>query len=226
MKIYHLKYIFVSLSILLIVKVNAQEILKSKYYFINGKKVFSIQIRNDTLYTFKCDSNFDCAEKARDHYKILKSKQDGSRYLFEVEKLDSLQLTTNPIPDDRFRLIGFEKISENEIKMINEANSFNKDSILKIPFEVKYLDNKFGFTYYAEKYLKSFRTDYTITPEFAREIIKSCRSNIEIITQYNTTNTGDWYASGISAELLTLEMIKRNLSPVYAKQKMNNALEE
>ena len=226
MKNYNLKYILVSLLILLTVKVNAQEILKSKYYFINGGKVFSMQKSNDTLYTFKCNSNFDCAEKASDHYKILKSKQDGNRYLFEVEKLDSLQLTTNPIPDDRFRLIGFEKISENEIKIINEARSFTKDSIVKIPFEVKYLDNKFGFTYYTENYLKSFRTDYTITPEFAKEIIESCKSNTEIITQYNNTNTGDWYASGISAELLTLEMIKLNLSPINAKQKMSKALKD
>ena len=63
MKNYHLKYILGSLLILLTVKVNAQEILKSKYYFINGEKVFSMQKSNDTLYTFKCNSNFDCAEK-------------------------------------------------------------------------------------------------------------------------------------------------------------------
>ena len=128
-------------------KINAQEILKSKHYFINGEKVFSIQKSNDTLYTFNCNSNFDCSKKARDHYKILKSKQEGNRYLLEVEKLDSLQLTTNPFPDDRFRLIGFEKTSENEIKMINEARSFTKDSITKIPFEHNYLDNKFVFTF-------------------------------------------------------------------------------
>lgn len=207
-------------------KINAQEILKSKHYFINGEKVFSIQKSNDTLYMFKCTSNFDCAKKARDHYKILRSKQEGNRYLLEVEKLDSLQLTTNPIPDERFKLIGFEKISENTIKMISEAQSFTKDSIAKTPFEMKYLDNKFGFTYYTENYLKSLRTDYTINREFAKEIIESCKRNTEIITQYKNTNTGDWYNIGISAELLALEMIKRNLSPIRAKQKMEKALKE
>ena len=192
MKNYNLQFILIVLSILLTVKINGQEILKSKYYFINGEKIFSIQKSNDTLYVFKCDSNFDCATKARDHYKILKSKQNGNKYLLEVEKLDSLQLTTNPIPDKRFTRIGFEKSSENSIKMISEAQSFTRDSIAKIPFEVKYLDNKFGCTYYTENYLKSFRTNYTITPEFAKEIIESCKSNTEIITQYNNTNTIDW----------------------------------
>ena len=120
----------------------------------------------------------------------------------------------------------FEKISENTIKMISEAQSFTKDSIAKTPFEMKYLDNKFGFTYYTENYLKSLRTDYTINLEFAKEIIESCKSNTEIITKYKNTNTGDWYNIGISAELLALEMIKRNLSPIRAKQKMEKALKE
>ena len=207
-------------------KVNAQEILKSKYYFINGEKVFSLQKSNDTLYAFKCTSDFNCAKKARDHYKILKSKQDGNRYLFVVEKLDSLQLTTNPIREQRFKLIGFEKTSESEIKIINEARSFTKDSIAKIPFELKYLDNKFGSTYYTESYLKSFRTDYIITPEIAKEIVEACKNNTKVITQYQNTITRDMYHTAIAAELLTLEMIKRNLSPIHAKQKMNKAMKE
>ncbi len=226
MKNDRLQFILIALSILLTVKMTAQEILKSKYYFINGEKVFSIQKSNDTLYTFNCNSNFDCSKKVRDHYKILKSKQDGNKYLFEVEKLDSLQLTTNPIPDDRFKIIGFVKTSENTIKMINEARSFTKDSIAKIPFEINYLNNKFGFTYYTENYLKSFRTDYIITPEIAKEIIESTKNNTEVLTQYQNTITGDMYHTAISAELITLEMIKRNLSPIHAKQKINKALKE
>ena len=220
------QFVPIFFSIFLTAKISAQEILKSKYYFINGEKVFSIQKSNDTLYVFKCNSNFDCATKARDHYKIMKSKQNGNRYLLQLEKLDSLQLTTNPIPDNRFRLIGFEKTSENSFKMISEARSFTKDSIAKIPFEVKYLDNKFGFTYYTENYLKSFRTDYTITQEIAKEIIESSKNSTEILTQYQNTITGDIYHTAISAELITLEMIKRNLSPINAKQKMNKALRE
>ena len=220
------KFTFVVLLTLFTVKITAQEILKKKHYFINGEKVFSIQKSNDTLYAFYCNSNFDCAKKARDNYKILKSKQEGNRYLLEVEKLDSIPLSTNPIRDDRFRLIGFEIKSENAIKMINEARSFTKDSITKIPFELDYLNNKFGFTYYTENYLKSFRTDYTITQEIAKEIIESSKNNTEILTQYQNTITGDIYHTAISAELITLEMIKRNLSPINAKQKMNKALRE
>ncbi|WP_299336480.1 hypothetical protein [uncultured Psychroserpens sp.] len=194
---------------------------------MNSGKLFSIEQQNDTLYEYRCDANFDCRTKARKHYKIIKSKQKGNLTLLAVERLDSIPLSAKPIRDNRFFIIGIEKLSENKIKLINEVTSYTQDSISKMPFELSLLDNKFGFTYYEENYLKSLNSDFKIDKEFAQELSESIKSsNVELMELYQNTKTGDLYASGITAELIAREMTKRNLSPILAKKKMNEANRE
>jgi len=201
----------------------SQSVLESKYYFVNSGKLFSIEQQNDTLYEYRCDAKFNCRTKARKHYKIIKPKQKGNMTLLAVERLDSIPLSTKPIRDNRSFIIGIEKLSENKIKLIKEVTSYTQDSISKIPFELSLLENKFGFTYYEENYLKSLDSDFEIDKDFANEITESIKStDKELIELYRNTVTGDMYGSGLTAELIAREMIKRNLSPILAKKKIDD----
>ncbi len=222
-----IKYLILIITVCTLNISCSQSVLESKYYFVNSGKLFSIEQQNDTLYEYRCDANFDCRTKARKHYKIIKSKQKGNLTLLAVERLDSIPLSAKPIRDNRFFIIGIEKLSENKIKLINEVTSYTQDSISKMPFELSLLDNKFGFTYYEENYLKSLNSDFKIDKEFAQELSESIKSsNVELMELYQNTKTGDLYASGITAELIAREMTKRNLSPILAKKKMNEANRE
>lgn len=219
-----IKYLILIITVCTLNVSCSQNVLESKYYFVNSGKLFSIEQQNDTLYEYRCDANFDCRTKARKHYKIIKSKQKENLTLLAVERLDSIPLSTKPIRDNRFFIIGIEKLSENKIKLINEVTSYTQDSISKIPFELSLLENKFGFTYYEENYLKSLDSDFEIDKDFANEIMESIKStDKELIELYRNTVTGDMYASGLTAELIAREMIKRNLSPILAKKKIDDA---
>ena len=202
----------------------SQTLLEDKYYFVNGTELFGIKKSNDTIFEFKCNSDFKCSDKYRKRFKILKNKKIGQKEILVIERIDSIPLKTNPIPADRYKIIGFEKIEKGKLKFINEAKSYTLDSLSAIPFEIQYLNDKFGFTYYTESFLTELKTDYEISPELAEQIFSDLKNNIEQVELYKKTKTGDIYGSGITAELIATEMIKLNLSPLNAKERIEKAL--
>ncbi len=202
----------------------SQTLLEDKYYFVNGTELFGIKKSNDTIFEFKCNSDFKCSDKYRKRFKILKNKKIGQKEILVIERIDSIPLKTNPIPADRYKIIGFEKIEKGKLKFINEAKSYTLDSLSAIPFEIQFLNDKFGFTYYTESFLTELKTDYEISPELAEQIFSDLKNNIEQVELYKKTKTGDIYGSGITAELIATEMIKLNLSPLNAKERIEKAL--
>ncbi|MBL7471734.1 hypothetical protein IS446_05940 [Robertkochia sp. 1368] len=220
------KLLLTVLFVFIINSVFCQNLLDDKYYFVNGTELYGIKKSNDTIFEFKCNSNFKCAQKYRRIFKVLKSKRIGSKEILAIERIDSIPLTTNPIPADRYKLIGFEKLEQGKLKFINEAKTYTLDSLSVIPFDIQFLNNKFGFTYYSESYLSQLKTDYNISPELAQKILAGLKSNTELIELYRKTKTGDIYGSGITAELIATEMIKINLSPLDAKKRLEQALKK
>jgi hypothetical protein len=202
----------------------SQNLLDNKYYFVNGNELFGIKKSNDTIFEFKCNPNFKCSTKYRKRFKILKNKIVGQKEILAIERIDSIPLTTNPIPANRYKIIGFEKIEKGKLKFINEAKSYTLDSLSAIPFEIQFLNDKFGFTYYTESFLTELKTEYEISSEFAEQIFSDLKNNIEQLELYKKTKTGDIYRSGITAELIATELIKLNLSPLNAKDRIEKAL--
>lgn len=218
------KILLTSILICIFNSVFSQNLIDEKYYFVNGNELFGIKISNDSLFELKCNSDFQCAVRKR--YKILKSKKVGKKEIFAIERLDSMQLTSSPIPKDRYRIIGLEKIEKGKLKFVNEAKSYTLDSPTRIPFEIQFLNGKFGFTYYTESFLTELETDYPINAEQAEKITSNFENYTELLELYKNTKTGDIYASGIMAELIALEMIKLKLSPLLARNRIKEALEK
>jgi hypothetical protein len=220
------KILLTSILVFIFNFVFSQNLLDDKYYFVNGMELFGIKKSNDTIFEFKCNSDFKCSDKYRRKFKILKSKIIGQKEILAIERIDSIPLSSNPIPADRYKIIGFEKIDKGKLKFINEAKSYTLDSLSAIPFEIQFLNEKFGFTYYTESYLTELKTEYEISPELAEQIFSNLKNNIEQIELYKKTKTGDIYRSGITAELIAMEMIKLGLSPLKAKGRIEKALKK
>ena len=218
------KIILTSILIFIFNSVFSQNLIDEKYYFVNGNELFGIKISNDSIFELKCNSDFQCAVRKR--FKILKNKKIGQKQIFAIERLDSMRLTSNPIPKDRYRIIGFEKIEKGKLKFVNEAKSYTLDSLSKIPFEIQFINDKFGFTYYTESFLTELETDYTINAEQLEKITSNFENYIELLELYENTKTGDMYAIGIIAELIAKEMIKLKLSPLLARNRIEEALEK
>lgn len=218
------KILLTSILVLIFNFVFSQNLLDDKYYFVNGTELFGIKKSNDTIFEFKCNSDFKCSDKYRKKFKILKSKIIGQKEILAIERIDSIPLSSNPIPADRYKVIGFEKIDKGKLKFINEAKSYTLDSLSAIPFEIQFLNEKFGFTYYTESFLTELQTEYEISTAQAERILSNIKNNIEIVELYKKTETGDIYASGITAELIAIEMIKLNLSPLNARDRIEKAM--
>jgi len=203
----------------------AQNTVDSKYFFVNNEKLFSLEQRNDTIFEYRYYKNFDFRKKPRKQYKVIKTKRKENLTLIVVERVDSIPLSSKPLRDDRYFIIGIEKLSKHKIKVVNEIKSYTKDSISKLNFEFDLIQDKFGYTYYEESYLKSLNSDFEIDRFFANQVIESMKNSYpEVLRQYQSTKTGDLYGTGIMSELLGREMVKRNLSPISSRTKLKKSM--
>ena len=209
---------------ILIVQISFSQQLKDKYYFVNGRELFGIRQSNDTLYQLKCAANFQCLDGARKHYRVIESLDTLNWKLVKLERLDSIPLTTEPIRKDRFKLWGFQQIEEGVIRIVAEQTRFTIDSIQSTPINSLLANDKFGFTYYTEKYLTSLRTEYEVDSITAMEIVTEFKNYGDLLHLYKNTDVVDFYGSGLTAELTAKELIKRGWSPLFGVHRINEAL--
>jgi len=223
----HLKLIgiFLSVSICLIATTSCeQNFLNSAYYFINNTEITTFEKRNDTLYIYKCEANLQRSDKAQKRCRIIKSKKDGDTLLLLVERIISIPNASQAMKDNRFSIIGIEKLSSTKIKFVHENIYYNEEEIAKLPFEFNLIKDKFGFTYYEENYLKSLQTDFELDTETFQEITEAVEDSYdELIENYHNTKVRDMYKIGILYEVLGREFVKRNLSPIGLNDKLNAA---
>jgi hypothetical protein len=202
---------------------NAQK-LDDKYYFVNGLEVFGIKQSRDTIYEFKCYANLQCQERMRKHYKIIQSKDTLNWTLVKIERLDSIPFSTEPVRKDRFMLWGFEKVDVGKIRIVKQRMRFTLDSIQSLPINSLLTEERFGFTYYNEEFLTDLKTDYKVDSLTAAEIVFGFKDYESLLILYKNSNVSDMYGSGITAELVALELIKRGWSPLYGVHRLNEAM--
>ena len=217
--------IIMTIVLISIQTIYSQEVLNDDYYFVSGKELTKIQKSNDTIYLYKCNSTFDCLDKYRNHFKILKSEEIENITLLKMERLDSIPMTTDPYPEDRFGIVRIEKLQNGVISYISDPKYYTNNSINNVILNKEYLEDRFGFSFYTKKFLTTLKMD-NITKNDARAILESAKENKKIIEKYKQTNTGDIYFSGIASELINIELIKRNLSPLNGKNRVNDALKK
>ncbi len=130
--------------------------LNQDHYFIRISGVITkLHISNDTLYQYNCYPDGSCYDKQYlEHYKILSLKEENEFAILKLEKLDTLQMTSNPYPETRYSILLLKNISNKEIGWLTRHYGSTKKQIDRIDLNIDTLKNKFFYTYFNDDYYK------------------------------------------------------------------------
>lgn len=205
----------------------AQQSLKQDYYFITEVGYEKITQSGDTLYRCRCQKDFKCHDFGTKHYKILKSENTGDYLVLKMESLDSIPMTTNPYPDDRFTIAAIKFIDDNSLVFIQEAKRYTRSQLDTIQTSANDLDKKFGYTYYTKNHLYEFSKRKQITSKSEIEELFKLFETPEyqtIIERYKNTKTGDIYGRGLGYELFYKAAIDNGYNPINAVEIVNRLM--
>lgn len=111
---------------------------------------------NDTLYastTFSLEP-FNI-EKYKKHYKIWSVNENQSNLLIvKLESLDSIPLTTNPYPEDRFKISVYQRKNEKEITLIKDIEHLTKEGMAYYHADTIKSNDNVGLNLYSLSYMK------------------------------------------------------------------------
>jgi hypothetical protein len=198
--------------------------LDEAYYFSNNNELIRITKQNDTLAFYKCNPDFECSDKVHELHKIINVKKDENKILYAVERIDSIPNTSKALLENRFSIIGIEQLTPSAIKFVHTNSYYNEDEISKLAFDFELVNGKFGYTFYEENYLKSLPTDFEIDVATYHIITDALKHDYdELATNYHNTQVRDTYKIGILSEIIAIEFIKRNWSPINYSTKLEKA---
>jgi len=86
------------------------------------------------------------------------------------------------------------------------------------------LSQKFFYTFYSHNFIKTFNSLKEITSKNeANRIVKLMKSKQfeEVIASWKTTNTGDLWGTGLTAEILNKACLSLGFNPILADQKIS-----
>lgn len=230
-----MKKLYITLLLLVIITTSCeQKALDTAYYFVSYDYMYSYELKNDTLYNFDCKSDFTRIETSKKQREIIKSKKLGDLTLMVIEDIHSKKLQHR---EDRFRIIGMQRLSKDKIRFFNETINYTKDSVLKIPLEKSLVENKFGITLCNENYLKSFPKEVEIDSTIKKEIKSYFTTDLntisangpvesDIIKRYANTKTNDGYGAILLHELITRKLISKNINPIAGFEKIVEIVKE
>ena len=204
--------------------------LTEDYYFIlTDNEVTKLHQSNDTLYELKCYSNKPCFERPKCHYKILNVEQKNEKIVFKLERLDTIQMTTNPYPQNRFCILVLRQESKDKILFVQQVLGLMKDDVTSNFIDTFKVENKFGFTYFSKTQYDKFSQLKTITSkkevEFLIEKLKTEKFKL-LAMQYEKSHPFDMYAAGLSAEILNQVCIDNGFNPIGAGETINKFMKE
>ena len=214
------KTLLVFLSLFFSGYLQGQKLLLQDYSFllINGT-VTKLHQSNDTLYELKCYVDRPCLYKPAKHYRVLSSDRRGDFVLLNVERLDTIPLTSDPYPAARYSVLAFKSVNDKQLGYLPLVFSVTKQQLDTIQINVQSLEDKFFFTYFSDNYLREFSAlkKLTTKDEVSRliEALKSDKYK-PLAESYAKTETKDMYNAGLSAEILNRVCIENGYSPVGA----------
>ncbi len=206
--------------------INSQ-IFKEPYYFVGPDEMHVYKKSNDTLYTsttfsLKPDNN----KKYRNHFKIWEVGKDPSDIVtMKLESLDSIPLTTEPYPEDRFRIFVYKKNSGKELTMINDISHLTKQQMAAFNTDTIQVKNNIGMKLYSFTYMKELLKLKKVTTKNDVDKINEELNDpkyLTIIEEYKKENKlPDPYASILTANLINTACLNIGYSPIGANFSMN-----
>jgi len=204
--------------------INSQ-LFKEPYYFIDPDEMHVYKQSHDTLYTSTTFSlqSFDEIDinKYKGHYKIWDIAEKQPDYLvIKLESLDSIPLTTDPYPIDRFSISIYKKKNINEYSIIRDISHLTKEAMINYKTDTIQLENNFEMSLYKLSYMKeSLKLKKVKTKADADKINNELNNPkyLTIIENYKEHNKlPDPYAAILKATLINKACLNLGYTPIGA----------
>lgn len=221
-----MRKIFVLLIISLSTFLHSQ-IFKEPYYYVGSDEMHVYKQSNDTLYKSNTFSLQPVnIKKYNAHYKIWDIIEKPQNLIaVKLESLDSIPLTTDPYPEDRFKLLLYKKISEKELLLIRDINHLKQEEMTTYNIDTIQTQNSYGMTLFSLSYLKQLSTLKKVKSKKDANAINNELNNskytrfAESYVKFNRLS--DPYASILSASLINTACINLGYSPIGASFSIN-----
>lgn len=222
MKKIFLLFCLVNLSFLV-----KSQLLKEPYYFIGTDEMHIYRQSNDTLYVSTAFSleSFN-KKKYKSHYKIWSVKEIPQDILaVQLESLDTIPLTTDPYPEDRFKIFIYKKPSDKEIVLVRSINDLTKDKMINYNVDIIKVKSNFGMNLFSLSYMKQLLKFKKVTTKEDADKINNELNDPKYLTfaeEYMKQNKlRDPYATILLATLTNNACIKLGYSPIGARFSIN-----
>lgn len=236
-----LRYIPILLLMHICSKSNAQQqtiILEKPYSFIIADgEISRLQQRNDTLqwlhgrlYDVSQTKNLIALEwEVSKQYKIRTSQHKDSLWYLALERLDSILLSTDPLPEDRFSVIALHQGNGQQIGIVQLAIGLNEQALDSTVSS--FIDHKelFFTTYFCDAQWRVFGSLRTIeTKDDALQIREKLQSDEvkDWLRLYESNPVKDIYGTGLTTELLNRVSIAMGYNPIGASKILQHLHQE
>lgn len=201
--------------------INSQ-IFKQPYYFVGQDEMHVFRQSNDTLYastTFSLEP-FNI-EKYKKHYKICSINENQSDLLIvKLESLDSIPLTTDPYPEDRFKISVYQRKNEKEIILIKDIEHLTKEGMAHYHIDTIKSNDNSGMNLYSLSYMKELLNLKKVKSKKDTDKINQELNHpkyLEFAEKYIRQNKlFDPYASILNANLINSACLNLGYSPIGA----------
>lgn len=222
-KLYIIFFLFTCISFL-----KSQNFIKEPYYIIGADEMYKLVQSKDTLYVLPTVSMKKISlkkENYKDHYKIwgIQPYKDKG-FILKLEKLDSIQSTDNPYPEERFNIWVYGKSNEKELPLEREYFKLTRKQMEEFPIQDSLFSNEYALTYFSESYMKELsRRKNVRTQKDADAIDQEMKRNeaeyVKIIENYkNSKMIQDMYNSGLIATLTNKACLDLGYNPIGANR--------
>lgn len=220
-------YLIILLFILLPF-LKAQNFIKEPYYIIGPDEMYKLVQSNDTLYVMPTFNMKNLSLKKgnyQDHYKIwgVQSYKDKG-FVLKLEKLDSIQLTDNPYPEERFKIWVYGKPSGKELPLEREYPQLTRKQMEEFPIQDSLFSNEYALTYFSENYMKELSKRKNVRTQkdadaIDQEMERNKSEYIKIIENYKSSKMiRDMYNSGLIATLTNKACLDLGYNPIGANR--------
>ncbi|WP_337084832.1 hypothetical protein [Elizabethkingia anophelis] len=222
------KLLILLLSFILLSIIRGQSFIKEPYYIIGPDEMYKLVQSNDTLYVMPTFNMKNLSLKKgnyQNHYKIwgVQSYKDKG-FVLKLEKLDSIQLTDNPYPEERFNIWVYGKPSGKELPLEREYPQLTRKQMEEFPIQDSLFSNEYALTYFSENYMKELSKRKNVrTQKDADAIDQEMKRNEpeykKIIENYkNSKMIQDMYNSGLIATLTNKACLDLGYNPIGANR--------
>jgi len=220
-----MKGVFYLFLLFFIVEAKAQKILNDDYYMVSIDDTKMYRQSQDTLYQYHCSPEFKPRfDTVPRHYKILNTQTNANITWLKLERLDHLQMSSEPFPLNRFFVLVLKDLNSKTAGQLMFANNLTRAQLDAFTIPLEDLSHKFYSTLISNTYKNELATLKSIaTKQDINILLDEMKSEKykEMISQYQATKINDMYGSLLTSELFYRSFLAKGYNPIGSGLKFN-----